>query len=623
MTHNVNKNVATLPAAPGVYLFKNAAGNVLYVGKAKSLRSRVRSYFRLPRTKKLPTTHYQLQTNQALGPAKQQMIPRIADIEIITTDTETEALILEANLIRRHQPPYNVVLRDDKYYLFIKITTSEVYPRVYPVRRIGRDKKARYLGPYSSAAAVRQTLRLLRRIFPHRAEKDDPREKIFPHPLFARSAKSAHRSLGEGGLPRSTYEQNIANVIRFLKGDRDEITNTLRTGMHTAAARRQFEQAAIFRDQLRAIERLEGAQKVHLPRRESFDVISLKPGRAAANVFAVRQGKLINKSTFLLTHRATTAPADILRQFLLQYYLVAQDIPPHVFIPTHLSDEETITAWLQRQHQSRGMENHLTFTVPRRGLKKQLLIMGETNARQLLTQEEAMLTTAAAARSTAARLAQVLAAPTPLHRIETYDISNLQGQLATGAMVVFTHGRPDKAQYRKFRLQLSAPDDYAMLQQVLRRRFTHLSAARGHKDRPWPKPDLILIDGGKGQLNATRLALRELSLDIPLAALAKREEELFVPGRPTPIRLNPSDPALHLLQRMRDEAHRFTLTYHRLLRQKRATRSLLDEISGIGPKRKQQLLAAFGSLKAIRAATEAELTAAIGPVAARSLRNHL
>ena len=596
----VAEQIKTLPAAPGVYFFKAASGKVLYIGKAKSLRSRVRSYFR---------------PQAELDPAKQQMIPRIASIATITCDTETEALVLEANLIRQHQPPYNVVLRDDKFYLFIKITTNKEYQRVFPVRRITKDG-SHYFGPYSSAASVRSTLKLLRRIFPHRGEKESPREKIFPHPLFATKAKSAPRSLGEVGSSRVDYNQNITNIIRFLQGHRQDIMDTLQTGMKEAAARKQFERAAIFRNQLQAIERLEGSQKVYLPRKESFDAISAAhlPGQnlSAVNVFQIRDGRLLNKNTFLMRHRGAAPAADVIRQFLLQYYSVAQDIPPIILVPVELSDAEEIAHWINADQAPRLLS-------PKRGRKRQLLAMGERNAEQLLNEQVAVFESDRTAKAAAEELARALGIASPLTRIETYDISNIQGTLATGSMIVFTKGQADKQHYRKFKVRLSGgPNDFAMLQEVLTRRLSDQ-----HQD--WPKPDLMVIDGGKGQLNAAVKVLTRLKVNVPVASLAKREETLFAasPGGVKEIHLPYDSPALFLVQRMRDEAHRFTLSYHQLLRQKHGRRSLLDEVPGIGPKTKKRLLSHFGSLKTIRQASREELSKLIGTARAKTLQDYL
>lgn len=579
------QKVARLPVTPGVYIYKDTEGGVLYVGKAKNLRARVRSYFR---------------ENADLDPAKREMVGKIADLDTITTDTETEALIVEANLIRKHQPPYNVVLRDDKYYLFIKITVGEAFPRVFPVRKIKQDG-ARYFGPYSSARSVRHTLKLLRRIFPYREEKESPREVIFPHPLFPQNQQDS-----------VSYQQNIANIIRFLRGQRQEIVNKLQLGMKAASKARQYEQAAIFRDQLQAIDRLEGNQKVFLPRKQVFDVVSVtrRAGRSAANVFQIREGKLLGKQTFLLQHRNTASLADTVRQFLLQYYRVAQDIPKLILLPVRLNDQETIASFI-------GGEASTVFVVPARGKKRQLLELGERNAELLLDEQEADFQSSKRAAEAIRELAQALALPPPLGRIETYDISNIQGKLATASMAVFIDGQSAPGHYRKFRIRThNQPNDYAMLQEALMRRFRN-------RDSQWPMPDLVVIDGGKGQLSAAKKILDELKINIPIISIAKQEEEIFKPGIKQSIRLPYNSPALQLVQRMRDEAHRFTITYHRLLRSKQQRKSLLDEIPGIGPQTKKRLLSAFGSLKGIRAASDEKLAKTIGYARTKTLRDYL
>ncbi len=639
---SIIEQLSALPAHSGVYLFANGRGRILYVGKAKSLRHRVRSYFQL--TKK---NHPAVLPNPALDQNKQHMVQQIYTIDTISTDTEIEALVLEANLIHQHQPPYNVLLRDDKFYLFIKITTNENPPRVFPVRQLKRDG-ARYFGPYSSAAAVRQTLYLLRRIFPHHSEKEFPRDKTFPHPLFdqwlsgANQTPTAPSAPSQTKLSRPTYrlspQTNIQHIIRFLRGDRQPIITTLRRGMVQASRQKHYEQAAIFRDQLQAIERLEGSQKVYLPRRESFDVVSLvrQVQTSAVNVFSLRQGKLLNKNTFLLRHPSATSVADILRQFILQYYQVAQDIPRSILIPHPIPDQPAIARSIKPSAPP-------SFTIPQRGPKKQLLVMGELNAKQLLIQQ----TAAFAGQAQTDRALQELSAiihhssdkktTPPLSRIETYDISNLQGRLATGSMVVFENGQPNKNQYRKFKIKLGEePNDYAMLNEVLTRRFSG-------QHSNWPLPDLILIDGGRGQLNVAKHVLNKLHITLPIAALAKRLETLhyFVPPIITPsantsvaspapppltvttVNLPYDSPALFLLQQMRDEAHRFTINYHRLLRSRQHTRSVLDDIPQIGPKTKRRLLRHFGSLQAIHAASTDELSAVVGKTRANLLRDWL
>ena len=594
--NGLKTRISALPQSPGIYIYKDAKGGILYVGKAKNLRSRVRSYFG---------------KSADLGPAKERMVSLIADMETISTDTELEALVLEANLIRKHQPPYNVLLRDDKYYLFIKIT-KDIPARIFPVRKIIQDG-SKYFGPYSSAASVRGTLRLLRRIFPFREEKDRPRDIIFPHALFPSEA--------QGQLDSATQ------VARFLNGNRQEIIKTLEDGIAHAAGNLQYEQAALFRDQLQAIMRLEGSQKVYLPRKESFDVISICQAQhqSAGNVLQIREGKLIGKQTFLLRHRSATSAEDVLRQFIMQYYSVAQDIPKTIYLPIELPDADVLSAWIGNEH---------VFHVPVRGNKKQLLKMGELNAKNLLREEEVETQTASSSKEA---LQALLAAIHLGHlteqaktinkkiRIETYDISNTQGTLATASMVVFIDGVPAKDQYRKFKIKLNsdlAPqqhksNDFAMLEETLTRRLARSASG------DWPLPDLIIIDGGKGQLSSSQKALKKSGLDIPMISIAKREEELFLPSNPTPILLSYNSPALYLIQRMRDEAHRFTITFHRSLRSKEQIKSALDDIAGIGPKTKKVLLQKFGSVAGIKKASDKDIEELLGKKKTSLLREQL
>ena len=577
--------ITSLSKGPGIYIYKDAKGSVLYVGKAKNLHSRVRSYF---------------MESANLGPAKEKMVSLIASLETISTDTELEALVLEANLVRKHQPPYNVLLRDDKFFLFIKITKEE-HPRIFPVRKITQDG-SRYFGPYSSAASVRATLRLLQRIFPFRGEKQTPHDIVFPHALFAQQVNQ---------------QENVQNVINFLKGDRQEIIRTLEKGVQEAAANLQFEQAALFRDQLQAVERLEGSQKVYLPKKESFDVISIAhtSNQSAANVLQIRDGKLLGKQTFLLKHAKEAQEQDTLRQFLIQYYSVAQDIPKKILLPSAIEDTSILEEWI----------GNVQMTVPERGKLKALVGMGETNAKAFLQEQSAAQETAAASREALGALLAAIGLDPHMHspiRIETYDISNIQGTLATASMVVFTDGMPDKKEYRKFKIRYKetlAPsqhqsNDFAMLEETLTRRLARTD---------WKPPTLLIIDGGKGQLSSAMKALKKSNADIPIISLAKQEEEIFMPGKKESVRIAYDSPALHLIQRMRDEAHRFTITYHRSLRSREHVKSALDDVPGIGPKTKKLLIQTFGSVQGIRSASDEELEAAVGKQKTQSLREHL
>ncbi len=584
MAITLAQQLSLAPPNPGIYLFKNAQGKVLYVGKAKKLYTRVLNYFR---------------PAGPLDPAKQAMVPLVKNLETISTDTEHEALILEANLIQHHQPPYNVVLRDDKYYLFIKITREE-FPRVYLTRRLKKDG-ARYFGPYSSAHSVRATLQLLRRLFPHRTDRDLKHDRILPHPLFS--------------LPEKNYQNNITHIINFLKGERADIVATLEAGMQHASAHKAYEQATLFRNQLQAINRLDEQQKVYLPRAESFDLISLarEATRSAANVFSIRHGKLLSKNTFLLRHRSGTNAADILRQFILQYYRVAQDIPKKIILPEPLADATAVARFI-------NPDQPPIFATAARGLKHQLLELGQKNATELLGKDHLDFLTTSRRQQALTELSTALHLPKPPRRIETYDISNIQGKLATGSMVVFIDGAPAPRHYKKFRIRLlQTPNDFAMLQEVLARRFTDRNVHPANGRAGWPMPDLIVIDGGKGQLSSAKKILDQLKLTIPIISLAKREEEIFIPHpaprgaqRFTGLRLPHDASALYLMQHMRDEAHRFTITYHRHLRSKSAQVSRLDDLPGIGAKTRQKLLRRFGSLKKIRAASREEIEKIIG-----------
>lgn len=590
LENGLKTKISAFPASPGVYLHKDKKGDILYVGKAKNLRSRVRSYF----TK-----------SALLGPAKEKMVFLIYDIDVIATDTELEALVLEALLVRKHQPPYNVLLRDDKFYLFIKIT-KENPPRIFPVRKIIQDG-SRYFGPYSSAASVRTTLRLLQRIFPFKGEKDSPHDIVFPHPLF-----TPH--------PLPEQERGTDSTIAFLKGNRKEIIKTLEEGIKEASDNLEFERAALFRDQLQAILRLEGSQKVYLPRKEAFDVISIAQDstQSAGNILQIREGKLIGKQTFLLRHRADTDPKDILRQLLVQYYAVAQDIPKQILISIALEDSAVLAKWI-------GKNSPIAFIIPKRGVRRELMDMGILNAKAFLQQQGAAQETTRASKEALYALLAAIGIehdPRKPFRVETYDISNIQGTLATASMVVFTDGMPDKKEYRKFKIRYAIPsensthpsNDFAMLEETLTRRLANDT---------WPTPNLIIIDGGKGQLSSAMRALKESGKKIPIISIAKREEEIFLPERKESVRLPYDSPALYLMQRMRDEAHRFTITYHKSLRGKEQIKSILDEIPGIGPKTKKLLLRTFGSVKGIKAASDEDLEQVIGKQKTKVMREYL
>jgi len=596
-------NLDALPATPGVYLFKDRTGKVIYVGKAANLRSRIRSYFGEPSN---------------LPPKIQQLVPRIHDLEFVVTNSEQEALILECNLIKKYAPRYNVRLKDNKTFPYLKIDVNEDWSGVYITRRIQKDG-ARYFGPFASAGSIRKTLKLLKKIFPFRScnkriDGKDARPCLDYH---------IHRCLGPciGAVSKDEYHNMINEVILFLQGKQELILRELNARMKAAARQLQFERAAMLRDQIDAIEKVIEAQRIAVTLRGEKDVIALARNETQAYVelLFVRDNKLIGHEHFIMEGVQDESPERIMTSFVKQYYASAFYIPPLVLLQYPVDEPAILSEWLG---QLRGAK--VKLEVPQRGNKKKLVDMAAENAVRGLQIVQANEMKIEVVNSALRELKNLLRLPRLPRRIECYDVSNIQGALATGSMVVLERGLPKPSHYRRFRIRtVAGADDYAMLQETLRRRFKRSLAAQGD----WAiMPDLVLIDGGKGQLNAALEVRHELGLDsIPIASLAKENEEVFVPGQSQPIRIAKDSPALHILQRARDEAHRFAVTYHRKLRHKEATASALDDIPGIGAKRKKALLRRFGSIEAIRAASLEELcqTQGITPAIANRVKQAL
>ena len=598
---DVIKKVRTLPAKPGVYIFKNAKGSVLYVGKAISLKNSVGSF---------------LQPSATLEASKKIMVSQIADLEYIIVDSETEALFLETSLIKRYHPPYNIVMRDDKYFVYIKINLAEDYPSVSLVRRLTKEK-ARFFGPYTSAKNVRLTLKHLKKIFPVKTCNNKPEEPCFEYRL--------HRCAGHATSPTSQreYQEVVREFIHFFEGQSDEVLADLRRHMATASENLDYEKAAEARDRVAAIERVTERQKMILPTTENLDLISLirEHALASVNVFSFRGGKLINRNHFILKNIQAQENPALLASFIEQYYAQSTDHPKCLYV-RELPENQTRIATLLR----------IRIKTAQRGKLAQLLKLGEENARDALAKSRAEDEASQTQLDQAlADLMKYLRLPEFPRRIETYDISNIQGVNAVGSMVVFEAGRPKKTDYRKFIIKtVPGANDPAMLAEVLRRRFGHLDTTR---PGAWPKPDLIILDGGKGQLNVARGVLAKLnrargvpaehSLNIPLAALAKRNEELYLPGKQNPVILPPDSPALYLVQRMRDEAHRFAIGFYRKTHRKKTITSQLDDIPGIGPKTKKKLLRVFGSVDGIRQASERALSTEVGSKVARAIKDVL
>ena len=587
-----------MPYRPGVYLFKDAAGVILYVGKAVKLRNRVRSYF-------APTGRGKL------TPKTERMVSRVNDIDFFITNSEQEALILEMNLVKRYRPHYNVRLKDDKSFPFLKITLNEDWPRIYFTRSVTEDG-GRYFGPFASPRSVRETLKLLKRIFPFRT---------CTKPTFeagSRACLEYHigRCVGPCiGATKEEYAKVIKQVILFLEGKQDTVLKQLKSKMQASAVALDFEKAAILRDQIHDIEQVIEGQRIGAMVRGEQDVIAFAAEKdlACAQVFFIRAGRLIGRESFTLQGVSAEEPAQIMSGFVKQFYSSATYVPSLVLLQHPIEDKAAIEEWLKNRKAGVCLE------VPSRGRKKQLLDIVVANAAQGLQQLKLKHEPAPADLTAALmEIQRELRLPRLPGRMECYDISNIQGKMAVGSMVVFDQGKPKPAHYRRFRIKtVAGADDYAMLADVLTRRFK-----RSHQDdnptATWAiTPGLVLIDGGKGQLSAALSAMAAAGAGaIPVAGLAKENEELFVPGQSAPIALPETSPARQMLQRLRDEAHRFAISYHRNIRQKESFTSALDTIPGIGPKRKRSLLRKFGSIQKLREADTADMAATEGMTSA-------
>ncbi len=592
MTNNIiAEQIKQLPTSPGVYLMRGTEGDILYVGKAANLRHRVRSYFG---------------GGQKLSPKLQRMVAQLQDIDSFITASEQEALILELNLIKRHHPRFNVSLKDDKTFPYLKIDTSQDWPRVQITRRLQEDG-ARYFGPFASAKSVRQTLKMIKRVFPFRScsrsitgTDSRPCLEYYVHNCLAPCI---------GAISKDEYNEVIKRVILFLEGKQESVIQKLESEMQQAAETLSFEKAALLRDQIQAANRVIEGQKIAIKLSGEQDVIALASNKAqtCVQVFFIRGGKLIGRESFTLQGTKYEEPHHIMTSFIKQFYASSTYIPPALLLQHPLEDKAVIEGWLQSKRGSK-----VQILVPRQGSKKQLVDIVAENAQQGL--EQLKIKQQASPRALEAALAEIkgeLQLPELPIRIEGYDISNIQGMAAVGSMIVFDKGKSQPSHYRRFRIKtVSGANDYAMLQEVLRRRFKRISDAAD----AWAiLPDLILIDGGKGQLNAALAAIKEAGAkSVPVASLAKEKEEIFIPQRTEPIILPRQSQGLQLLQRVRDEAHRFALGYYQKIHKRAAFASALDSVPGIGAKRKRALLRQLGSVKAIREASIEELATAKG-----------
>lgn len=583
---NFEARLRALPAKPGVYLFKDKEGKVIYVGKAANLKSRVRSYFGSP----------------ANLPSKiQRLVSNIQDFEFVITNSEQEALILECDTIKKYTPRFNASLKDNKTFPYLKIDIRDDWPGVCITRRVQKDG-ARYSGPFASAGSVRKTLRLIKKIFPYRScsKRIDGKDKRPCLDYYI------HQCLGPciGAVKKDEYREVINQVILFLQGKQELILRELDAKMKTAAQQLQFERAALLRDQIDAIENVIEGQRIATTLQGEKDVVGLAQNETLAyvEIFFIRSNKLIGQDHFIMEGTQGDSPGQVMTSFVKQYYAAASYIPSLILLQHPVDEPAVLAEWLRQQRRGK-----VELQVPQRGAKKKLVDTVAENAARGLELAQLKEMKAEVISSGLQELKNRLRLPKMPRRIECYDVSNIQGTLAVGSLVVLEKGWPKPAHYRRFRIKtVAGADDYAMIQETLRRRFKRGLTGEG----AWGIiPDLVLIDGGRGQLNAALEVRQELELDsIPIASLAKEKEEVFIPGDPGPVHIPKDSPALHILQRARDEAHRFAISYHQKLRRKQFVTSALDSVPGIGPKRKKALLRKFSSIEAIKGASLEELS---------------
>jgi excinuclease ABC subunit C len=606
MAARLENQLRGLPAKPGVYLFRDEAGDVLYVGKAKSLRPRVRSYFQ--------------QQSSDTRTAIRQLPERVADVEVIVTQSEVEALHLEQNLVKRHRPPFNVRLRDDKSFPYIAVTVDDEYPRVMFTRERHR-RGVVYFGPYANAKKVRETLDVLNRVFPYR-----PCEGPRPGRHSGIPCLDFHieRCLAPcvGYISKEDYGEIIDQVIEFLSGETAPIQRQLEAKMREAAADERFEEAARYRNRLRSVQHLAERQAADRRSVGTIDVIgvAIDGDRAVVQVFPLRDGKMIDRYSFHLENVGGQDLTTVLESFCLEYYGSSPSVPPQIVVPRDAGDTAALAAFLSERRGAR-----VEVRAAERGEKRRLQELAAENARHALASEAHQSELKRLRRVEALEeLREVLNLEALPLRIECFDISTAMGQDNVGSMVVFQDGVAKKAHYRKFGVRGQVGmDDFAAMSEIVSRRFARLSdvTSDDYDESFAATPNLVVIDGGKGQLSAALAAMHTFDLPrVAAVALAKRVEEVFVPGRPDPIRLDGHSPGLQLLQRIRDEAHRFALGFHRQRRDTRSFASIFDELEGVGPARRRALLQHFGSAERFLAASQEELEGVPG-VPAKTARS--
>ena len=592
----------SLPSDPGVYQYKNGDGKVIYVGKAQNLRSRVRQYF---------------QKSRSSDPKLDALVEKIADVELIVTDSEIEALILEANLIKKYKPRYNVVLKDDKSYPYIVIT-NEPFPRVFVTRKIIRDG-SRYFGPYADVKTLRFALKTVRNIFLIRSCNYDLTDLSIKKKKF-KVCLDYHIKKCEGpceGLvTRDHYGMMIQQVANVLKGKTVSVVETLQAEMQRLSLGLRYEEAGFVRDRIRALNVYNEKQRVVDAKSTNRDIaaVGVKGDDAAGVVFRIRDGKLVGSRSFYMANVEGRPEQELLENLLERYYLDEEDIPAEIILPVMLESEKLIKSWLETRTQSA-----IVFEVPKGGEKAKLISMVRNNAQFLIDELEVQrLKRADVIPHAVKALQRDLRLSDPPRRIECFDNSNIQGSDAVASLVVFVDAKARKSEYRHFKIKsIAGPDDFASMREVVHRRYTRLQQEES------TMPDLIMVDGGKGQLSSAVEVLKQLGLGaIPVIGLAKRLEEIFVPESAEPTLLPRTSSGLRLLQQIRDEAHRFAITFHRKVRSKRILQSELDLVKGIGKVRAKELLEAFGSVQGVKFATQEQLAEIVGPKIAEKLKEY-
>ncbi len=608
---NLEDNLKLVPARPGVYLMKDAAGRVIYVGKAAVLRNRVRQYFQ--------------DSGHLESPRIRHLMTKIADFEVVACENEVEALILETNLIKQHRPPYNVRMADDKAFPYVKLT-NEAYPKILMTRKVKRDG-AKYFGPYPyhEPKLITRTIRTIRKLFKLRSCNIEITHDL-PRPCLDYYIGQCTAPCVAWGATAERYADQVRQAAMFLEGKQASLLDELRAEMTQAADALQYERAAQLRDQIQAMDAIYQRQRTASVGLEDRDIAAVAQAGdlACVQLFYVRAGRLQGQEHFMLEGTRGLSRRDVLGEFLQQYYEEAPNIPKEVILQEPVEDAALIADWLSRK---RGTK--VDVLVPQRGERQRLVDMAAENAALFLNQERARMTGLEGAGSK--ELQEILRLEQAPFRVEAYDVSNFQAGETVGSLVVFEGGRPLKRDYRRFKITWTeGPNDYASLQEMLRRRFATAREEQERLDRDEPvpvkwsvMPDLILVDGGRSQLNAAREVLFDYNVSLPAIGLAKREELIVTADHADPIALPSDSHALQLLQRIRDEAHRFANAYHRKLRERRIVFCVLDEIKGIGEKRKRDLIRRFGSVRHVREATPGELAEVIGPKMAEKVADYL